>query len=197
MEYLKKEETDPRRHKARCIYNMSGICKQGRLRCYDRRCTGSAHCVYYAETEAQSELIEAGNNNIYVSKPSDLFWGKPILNATEGEEERKVNNRIPRCPVFYGVESIKVRSIKTPSEYKQWKPDPEEERRVVEYYHHNNKPDKPIVVAVINDKYVLKDNFVQYYVAVKLKKTRINATMNLKIPVRVIDKRKRKKKKYR
>lgn len=49
--YVTKDENAPRRHKARCVYNAGNKCKHPRM----LACYGSAHCKFYAETEAQAE----------------------------------------------------------------------------------------------------------------------------------------------
>jgi len=48
--YTKKDEADPRRHKARCIFITNGFCKNGHCGCFLRKCGGSAHCQYYSES---------------------------------------------------------------------------------------------------------------------------------------------------
>lgn len=47
--YTKKDENDPRRHKARCVYLKDGICRCGYDGCYTRKCGGSSHCTHYSE----------------------------------------------------------------------------------------------------------------------------------------------------
>ena len=47
--YTKKDESDPRRHKSRCVYINNGICSCGRSGCYAFKCVGSSHCRYYSE----------------------------------------------------------------------------------------------------------------------------------------------------
>jgi len=49
--FAKKDEDDPRRHKARCVKYYDGQCSFG-----DKKCIGSSHCDFYAETEEQ--LVE-------------------------------------------------------------------------------------------------------------------------------------------
>ena len=56
--YTKKDIDDPRRHKARCIHNLGGVCHCGRSRGNGRKCGGSAHCRFYAETLEQWENIK-------------------------------------------------------------------------------------------------------------------------------------------
>ena len=40
--YTKKEDSDPRRHKARCVYFKDGKCTCRYNRCYALQCAGSA-----------------------------------------------------------------------------------------------------------------------------------------------------------
>lgn len=53
--YAKKEESDPRRHKSRCVYLKDGICKCGYDGCYTRKCGGSSHCLHYSESLEEME----------------------------------------------------------------------------------------------------------------------------------------------
>lgn len=53
--YTKKDEHDPRRHKAWCIHLKNSICTCGPCGCFMTRCDGSSHCKFYAETEKQWE----------------------------------------------------------------------------------------------------------------------------------------------
>ena len=67
MGYTKKEESDPRRHKSRCIYIQDGICKCGRKGFYLQKCGGSAHCTHYSEqSDDIEEKIEKDNIDIAV-----------------------------------------------------------------------------------------------------------------------------------
>lgn len=47
--YVKKEETDPRRHKSRCAFFYDGICYCGQYMLYSKECNGSSHCIHYSE----------------------------------------------------------------------------------------------------------------------------------------------------
>lgn len=78
--FAKKEENDPRRHKARCIYYENKICKCRELMPYKgRRCPGSSHCDYYtenneeqskeAETERRADIIRQS----YIKKKNQLL----------------------------------------------------------------------------------------------------------------------------
>lgn len=48
--FTKKEEDDPRRHKARCVFLFGNVCKNGHSGCFQLKCGGSAHCSFYAES---------------------------------------------------------------------------------------------------------------------------------------------------
>lgn len=48
--YAKKEEDDPRRHKARCIHNKGGFCTSTRSNYCKEKCGGSSHCLEYSES---------------------------------------------------------------------------------------------------------------------------------------------------
>lgn len=50
----------------------------------------------------------------------------------------------------------------------------------MKYYEEHKKLDKPVLVKIKNGRYKLKDNFLQYYVAKKLHKTWVKATMDAK-----------------
>ena len=62
--YAKKEESDPRRHKARCIFYTPSHCTNGRCGCFMRKCGGSSHCIYYAESEKQWEEVREKTKTI-------------------------------------------------------------------------------------------------------------------------------------
>ena len=57
MGYAKKEESDPRRHKGRCIFYTKSHCKNVRSGCFMLKCNGSSHCKYYAESANQWEDV--------------------------------------------------------------------------------------------------------------------------------------------
>ena len=47
--YALKDEDDPRRHKARCIFNIEDICKHPESGAFTLACAGSAHCKFYKD----------------------------------------------------------------------------------------------------------------------------------------------------
>jgi len=55
--YTKKDEDDPRRHKSRCYFYDDGNCKSIKSNRFGVKCTGSSHCMSYAETEVQAKRI--------------------------------------------------------------------------------------------------------------------------------------------
>ena len=78
--FVKKEEDDPRRHKARCIYYAEGVCYQGKMGCFLRKCPGSSHCKYYAESESMAEEVYLKTRSIEEERTDqmqkNLFQGK-------------------------------------------------------------------------------------------------------------------------
>lgn len=62
--FTKKKESDPRRHKSKCIHYRSGNCNYGKLAVYGKICPGSAHCKYYAENKTQQNLVRLKTETI-------------------------------------------------------------------------------------------------------------------------------------
>lgn len=80
--YALKEEDDPRRHKARCRYNVDGICKRTASGSFMLKCAGSAHCKFY------NEKLE--------DKEQELQIQKHLLNAAyEAKDEVLKNRTVP------------------------------------------------------------------------------------------------------
>ena len=104
--FTKKEADDPRRHKARCIHKVDGICRYGKSGCYMLQCGGSAHCKYYAETEEQAKKIRLDNMTIEeeTEERAEQYrirkikeWEK--LSALGANELRKKYGNYRLCPV--------------------------------------------------------------------------------------------------
>lgn len=55
--YAKKDEDDPRRHKARCIHYRKGICMSTRSNYSHEKCGGSSHCSDYSESYKDYEKL--------------------------------------------------------------------------------------------------------------------------------------------
>lgn len=178
--YVKKEENDSRRHKSRCVHISCGICTYGKLRSYMKNCPGSAHCKYYAENEQQREEVYLRTRTIEEEK-RDEFLNKYVVEEKKDDNECDLY-KVEKPHVFTGIKTIRVNEICLSREYHEWEPNQEEVEKLLVYYEKYKKMDKPIVVEVVKQKYYIKDNFLQYYVSKKLKKTWIRSTMNLKIP---------------
>lgn len=60
ISYVKKEEGDPRRHKARCVYynHWTQMCYFKESQYYLKRCGGSAQCDFYDEDSHSLGLTE-------------------------------------------------------------------------------------------------------------------------------------------
>lgn len=181
--FVKKEESDPRRHKSRCVHNSGEKCMYGKLRFYMKPCPGSSHCAYYAENEQQW-------NEVYLStrtaeeEEADTYKGAIARITGKNQENKSIpvqtkSKKVEKPHRFAGVESIRLKDIYLPKEYDSWEPDPKELKRVIKYYEENRKMNKPIVVELRNERYYLKDNYIQYYVSKKFEKTWIKSTMNL------------------
>lgn len=187
--FVKKDEWDPRRHKARCIYHdADGICHQGRMGCFMRKCPGSAHCKYYAETESMAEEVRLRTRSAEEERAeqmrSFLFGGQAKIQH-EGQRPKtnvaQPHNETERvCTCFNGIESIPLKEIVTTNAYRQWKPDPDELDELMKFYEKYKKMDKPILVKIRDGHYTLEDNFLQYYISQKLHKKWIKSTMDRK-----------------
>ncbi len=173
--FVKKEETDPRRHKSRCIHIHDDRCKV-----YGEKCHGSAHCKYYAENKSQWEDVYLSTRTAEQEAADNYLERMPVwmsMNVQESYEVEEIGNK-PH--IFSGTEAIRVKDIKLTQEYSSWKPNEEEYIKLLDYYEQYHKMDRPIVVELIKGKYVLKDNYLQFYVSSMLKKKWIKATMNIR-----------------
>ena len=83
IEYTKKAEDDPRRHKARCIYIEGDICHCGYDKYFLSKCGGSSHCNHYSETSIEDEEEKRKHNEI------DAIVRSGILNS-----ERKMKKDV-------------------------------------------------------------------------------------------------------
>ena len=82
--YAKKREDDPRRHKARCIYNNDGICDaRGQM-----KCPGSAHCPSYCEN--QDENLKSVT---YHAVRSNIVWATEDVKAVCNDRRNKKRQR--------------------------------------------------------------------------------------------------------
>jgi hypothetical protein len=70
LEHIHKDDIDPRRHKAKCVYYADGNC---RFRI--EKCIGSAHCYCYKENPLSESTIENNKNKKETPKK---YLKKPI-----------------------------------------------------------------------------------------------------------------------
>ena len=180
---VKKEENDPRRHKARCIYLVEGVCHQGKLRTYMQRCPGSSHCKYYAEDESMAHDVYLKTRSVEeeILDKERKKWLRGKLTTGGTISYSNVKDSKSNKLIFSGIESLNMLDINLPQGYSEWIPNEEKLQNLLEYYNQYRKMDKPIVVEVRNDKYYLKSNYLQYYVSKKLGKKWIKATMENKL----------------
>lgn len=111
--YVTKDEDDPRRHKARCVYNDGRKCRN----VYMLECCGSAHCRFYAETEEDARKYREDMK----IKDFRLFAGvmherRVSVHDTKKENKNSTENpdnriRIPKAIV---AEKKKPRKEKKP-----------------------------------------------------------------------------------
>lgn len=77
--YTKKEENDPRRHKARCVFLQEGICHCGHDASYMRKCIGSSHCMSYSElseeeaNERREQLLLEFSVRDHFARPKNVY----------------------------------------------------------------------------------------------------------------------------
>lgn len=87
--YVTKDGDDPRRHKARCVYNDGRKCLNGNM----TECCGSAHCRFYAETEEDARKYQE-DMKIKDFRPfAGVIYERRIsgLNAKK-EDEKPIEN---------------------------------------------------------------------------------------------------------
>lgn len=181
---VKKEESDPRRHKSRCIYLQGGICKQGKLRCFGQRCLGSSHCKYYAESEQMAQNVYLKTRSVeeeFEDKKTERLL-KGQISGSETISYTKSKTSSKNKLVFTGVESLHITEIHLPSKYDNMIPSEKDIQAMMDYYNQHRKIDKPIIVEVRDGKYYLKDNYLQYYISKKIGKKWIKATIDNKFP---------------
>ena len=84
-------------------------------------------------------------------------------------EEVQKENCISPKPVkhFDGIKEISTELI-TVNHSKAKKPKQEKVAALIEYYRNNGRLDKPIIVSIQDDSYLLEDKYLRYYVAKKL-----------------------------
>jgi hypothetical protein len=80
--YAKKQEDDPRRHKARCIHYRDGQC--GWKANYSGKCIGSSHCIDYSESlEDFKKLQESRKTAEQIERDNIDKYRKNMINKIE------------------------------------------------------------------------------------------------------------------
>lgn len=119
----------------------------GHCKQYATKCSGSAHCVYY---------LEKASHNI-----DDEIKPVALLNDKS----------------FNGIKSIPINQIHIPEKIASSHPDVKKLNMVIEYFKKCGELDRPIVVEIKDEKYVLKDKYIRYLAARKLGLKNIFAEM--------------------
>ena len=87
-EFVFKDEDDPRRHKARCVYKIENRCNCPKCQSYMFECAGSAHCKYYREP----------SENLQVEMDYKLGLIKELSIAEQEFLEREKTPKSYMCP---------------------------------------------------------------------------------------------------
>lgn len=148
-EKMLRKEGDPRRHRSMCIYFE----KESEY-CEKRfmKCVGSAHCDYYCTSRKRVRATRSDSSpKKKVSRPARPFQGIKM---------------IARKDIYLGE-----------SQYKE--PSHQKIKKLIEYYEKHGTMDEPVVVVCQDDKYLLKDKYLRYYVAEKLGLEKIPAQMEI------------------
>lgn len=118
-----------------------------------------SRCIYYI---SKSKACEYRNGNCIGSAHCMKY--KERIN-----EEVQKGNCISPKPVkhFDGIKEISIELI-TVNHSKAKKPKQEKVDALIEYYRKNGHLDKPFIVSIQNDSYLLEDKYLRYYVAEEL-----------------------------
>ena len=103
-----------------------------------------------------------------VGKNAEIY-----LRNSENEKHRKITTTQPEY--FDGIRSIPINQIEVPPCFKKNRPAEKKIDSMIEYYKERGHFDKPVTVVFRDDKYVLKDKFLRYYVGKELKLKEIDA----------------------
>ncbi|TCT14592.1 hypothetical protein EDC18_10573 [Natranaerovirga pectinivora] len=103
--YAVKEEDDPRRHRARCVYydNSNKKCITHKSRYFMVKCGGSAHCNYYSEKLAVKKETAHNNkldyNNQMDDRTSRLKKKKEFMDNENLRIRQKSIKEFKVCPI--------------------------------------------------------------------------------------------------
>lgn len=157
------------------IIHISCIYKKAKNKCYNvncienvgKRCTQEEKCVFYIA--ATEELSVSEENEIEM----DIKNAEIYLRNSEIEKHHKIIKSQPEY--FEGIRSIPINQIDVPACFKKNRPAEKKIDALLEYYEEHGCLDKPVTVVFRNNKYVLKDKFLRYYVGKMLKLKKIDA----------------------
>lgn len=87
--YAKKQEDDPRRHKARCIHYRDGQC--GWKANYSGKCIGSSHCMDYSESLEDFKKLQESKKTAEQIERDNIDKYKKSLEPKKEQLERSNN----------------------------------------------------------------------------------------------------------
>ena len=87
--YAKKQEDDPRRHKARCIHYCDGQC--GWKANYSGKCIGSSHCMDYSESLEDFKKLQESRKTAEQIERDNIDKYKKSLEPKKEQLERSNN----------------------------------------------------------------------------------------------------------
>jgi hypothetical protein len=83
------------------------------------------------------------------------------LEDFEEKSEPVVDKVVP----FEGVKEVDIKLISVPEHFRKTRPSDDKVTKTIEYYKTNGKFDKPVQLLLSDSKYLLKDGYLRYYVA--------------------------------
>lgn len=89
MGYVKKDEDDPRRHKARCIHYSGGNCWRNNI--FVIRCVGSSHCEDYSESYEEYRKIQEERKTVKQKEADNINKYRASLENNKLQLERGNN----------------------------------------------------------------------------------------------------------
>lgn len=172
---VQDEEKEAEQINSELIIHISCIYKNAKNKCYNvncienvgKRCTQEKKCVFYIA--ATEELSVSEENEIEM----DIKNAEIYLRNSEIEKHHKIIKSQPEY--FEGIRSIPINQIDVPACFKKNRPAEKKIDALLEYYEEHGCLDKPVTVVFRNNKYVLKDKFLRYYVGKMLKLKKIDA----------------------
>ena len=178
---VQDEEKEAEQINSELIIHISCIYKNAKNKCYNvncienvgKRCTQEEKCVFYIA--ATEELSVSEENEIEM----DIKNAEIYLRNSEIGKHHKIIKSQPEY--FEGIRSIPINQIDVPACFKKNRPAEKKIDALLEYYEEHGCLDKPVTVVFRNNKYVLKDKFLRYYVGKMLKLKKIDAICKVNV----------------